>query len=151
MVRGYSANNALEQGYWALRLVYFIGPFVAGADKFLHWLVDWNKYLSPVFSGLLPMQPATFMTFIVGPVEMLVGLMVLFGATRVGGYLASLWLAGIVVNLLSMGLLYGDIALRDIGLCLGAFALAKLTEARMAQRAVVRESDVTYRDERLAA
>jgi uncharacterized membrane protein YphA (DoxX/SURF4 family) len=151
MVRGYFANSALEQGYWALRLVYFIGPFVAGADKFVHWLVDWNKYLSPVFAGLLPMGPGAFMTYIVGPVEMIVGLLVLFGVTRIGGYLASLWLAGIVVNLLSMGLLYGDIALRDIGLCLGAFALAKLTEARMAQRTVVTETDVVYRDDRLAA
>lgn len=148
MARVYTANDRVDSAYWALRIVYFVGPFFAGADKFLNWLVDWNQYLSPFFAQFLPVGPATFMRYIVGPVEMLVGLMVLFGATRVGGYLASLWLGAIVVNLLSMGLLFGDIALRDIALSFGALALAKLTEARMARYVISspESADVVYMD-----
>ena len=43
-------------------------------------------------------------------------------------YIASLWLLLIAINLVTTGHWF-DIALRDIGLCLSAFALAKLTEA----------------------
>ena len=65
---------------------------------------------------------------IVGVVEIIVGLLVITRWTRLGAYLASLWLLLIVINLLTTGH-YFDIALRDIGLCLSAFALARLTEA----------------------
>jgi hypothetical protein len=37
----------------------------------------------------------------------------------------ALWLAGIIINLLSTGT-YFDIALRDLGLMLGAIALGRL-------------------------
>jgi hypothetical protein len=38
----------------------------------------------------------------------------------------ALWLAGIIVNLLLVGS-YFDIALRDLGLCVAAIALARLS------------------------
>ncbi|MBI2205561.1 MAG: hypothetical protein HYU41_17075 [Candidatus Rokubacteria bacterium] len=38
---------------------------------------------------------------------------------------AGLWLCGIIANLLMLGQCY-DIALRDLGLALGAFALSRL-------------------------
>jgi hypothetical protein len=43
----------------------------------------------------------------------------------VGALLVGLWLCGIIVNLLSIPAYY-DIALRDLGLALGSFALARL-------------------------
>ena len=46
-------------------------------------------------------------------------------APRLGGYVVALWLAGIIVNLLTLGDYY-DIALRDFGLLVGALALARL-------------------------
>jgi hypothetical protein len=46
---------------------------------------------------------------------------------RFGGYLVAVWLAGIIVNLLLIPG-YFDIALRDLGLLLGALALARLAE-----------------------
>ena len=55
---------------------------------------------------------------------------------RLGGYIASIWLLLIAINLLTTGQ-YFDIALRDIGLCLSAFGLARLSE--VAAVAVVRE------------
>ena len=48
---------------------------------------------------------------------------------RLGGYIASVWLLLISINLLTAGQ-YFDIALRDVGLALSAFGFAKLTEAR---------------------
>jgi hypothetical protein len=44
-----------------------------------------------------------------------------------GGYVVSAWLAGIVANLWASKPEYRDIALRDVGLALGALALAKLS------------------------
>ena len=43
-------------------------------------------------------------------------------APRFGGLLVAGWLGGIIVNLLIVGG-YGDIALRDFGLLLGALTL----------------------------
>jgi hypothetical protein len=62
-------------------------------------------------------------------VEIVVGLAILFGATRSFGYIAMLWLFAIAANLISMGTYY-DIAVRDILLGIGAYALARVSEAR---------------------
>jgi hypothetical protein len=47
---------------------------------------------------------------------------------RLGGLLVAGWLGGIIVSLLLVGG-YGDIALRDFGLLIGALALARLAAA----------------------
>jgi hypothetical protein len=64
---------------------------------------------------------------IVGIVEIAAGLVVAI-APRFGGYLVAAWLGGIIVNLLLVGG-YGDIALRDFGLMLGALTLTRLASA----------------------
>ena len=64
---------------------------------------------------------------IVGVVEILAGVVVAV-APRFGGLLVAAWLGGIIVNLLIVGG-YGDIALRDFGLLLGALTLARLAGA----------------------
>jgi hypothetical protein len=46
---------------------------------------------------------------------------------RVFAYVVSAWLLGIVVNLL-LGGQYLDVALRDLGLAVGAFSLGRLSE-----------------------
>jgi len=117
-------SRELNAGYWALRIAFGLGPLLAGLDKFTNILVNWEKYLSPVFQRFIPTSPVNFM-HIVGVVEMIVGLAILFGASRVFGYIAMLWLWAIAVNLI-----YYDIAVRDILLGLGAYALARVTEAR---------------------
>ena len=61
---------------------------------------------------------------IVGAIEIIAGIIV-FLKPSVGGYIVSLWLLGIIVNLLLLRNFY-DIALRDLGLLLGALALARL-------------------------
>ena len=64
----------------------------------------------------------------IGVVEMAVGAVILAGYTRLGGYVAAVWLGAIAVNLLTTGR-YFDIALRDLAMAIAAFTLARLTEA----------------------
>jgi hypothetical protein len=64
---------------------------------------------------------------LVGIVEVAAGLVVAV-TPRFGGYLVAAWLGGIILNLLLVGG-YGDIALRDFGLMLGALTLTRLAGA----------------------
>ena len=65
--------------------------------------------------------------YVVGIVEILAGVAVAV-KPRYGAYLVAGWLAGIIVNLLTLSGYY-DIALRDFGLLLGALTLARLASA----------------------
>ena len=107
-----------------LRLGYGLVPIVAGADKFTHLLVDWDKYLSPEVEERLPVDGRTFMR-LVGVIEIVAGVLVL-RRPRLGGAIVSAWLAGITGNLLSMGK-YLDVAARDALLAVGAAALSSLS------------------------
>jgi hypothetical protein len=120
-------DSRLSSSYWALRVTFIAVPILAGLDKFTNLLTNWSHYLSPAFARMLPLSPSAFMRTI-GVVEILVGVLVLSKATRVGAYIAMAWLACIAINLASMGLF--DIAVRDLGLAVGAFALARLDEVR---------------------
>lgn len=139
-------QHALDTPWWTLRLTYGLVPIVAGIDKFTHVLVDWNKYLSPLAEDVLPISGSTFM-LIVGVIEIVAGLLVLSRFTRLGAYLVSAWLVGIAINLVTTGT-YFDIAVRDVVMAVGAFALAKLTEVR-AHVAAGARAPVRVRDDRL--
>jgi uncharacterized membrane protein YphA (DoxX/SURF4 family) len=134
-------SKELNAAFWALRVAFGFGPLIAGLDKFTNILVNWQKYLSPAAERMLPVSATTFMHF-VGVVEIAVGLAILFGATRSFGYIAMLWLFAIAANLISMGTYY-DIAVRDILLGIGAYALARVTEAR--QSVITLEPSGDYR------
>src|SRR5262245_54340112 len=116
--------------YLLLRVGYVILPIVAGLDKFTHLLVDWDQYLSPRIAAMVGVAPHTFMSA-VGVVEIIAGLLVAF-APRIGGWVVAAWLVGIIVNLILLPGYY-DIALRDVGLMVGAIVLALL--ARHVDRA----------------
>ena len=113
----YLAYLVLHAGFVAL-------PVLAGLDKFLHLLVNWDQYLAPLVTRVLPLSGNTFM-MAVGVIEIAAGLLVAF-RPRIGAYVVALWLWGIIVNLLLIPGFYG-IALRDFGLSLGALALAWLS------------------------
>jgi uncharacterized membrane protein YphA (DoxX/SURF4 family) len=121
-------NGRLTAPYWALRIGLGLGAFLAGLDKFFNILTDWAMYLSPMATKMLPISAPVFMR-IVGVVEMIVGLIVLAGLTRIGGYIVMIWLIAIAINLVTTGMFY-DLAVRDVEISLGAFTLARLTEAR---------------------
>jgi uncharacterized membrane protein YphA (DoxX/SURF4 family) len=120
-------DSRLSSSYWALRATYGLVPLLAGIDKFLNLLTNWKGYLSPVFARIIPLSPSNFMR-VVGVVEIVAGLLVLLSWTRVGAYIVMAWLICIAVNLVSMGIY--DVAVRDLAMAVGAFALARLEEAR---------------------
>ena len=124
-------SDRLKPAYWALRVGLGAGAFLAGLDKFFNILADWGMYLSPVAERVLPVSGPTFMR-VVGVVEVLVGLALLAGFTRRGGYVMMAWLLAIAANLLTTGMFY-DLAFRDVEIALAAFALARLTEVMTAE------------------
>ena len=113
--------------WWMLRAVLGAAAFLAGLDKFFNLLADWPAYLSPLAAGALPMS-ATSSMHIVGVIEMAVGAVILAGYTRLGGYVASIWLLCIAANLVTTGR-YFDVAVRDVVMAVAAFTLARLSEA----------------------
>ena len=115
------------QAFMLLRVVFTVAPILFGLDKFAEVLFDnWPAYLATEFNDILPGSAQDAM-YIVGVVEIVAGLVV-FVAPRFGGLLVAGWLAGIIVSLLLVGG-YGDIALRDFGLLIGALALSRLASA----------------------
>ncbi len=121
-------DRRLDSVWWALRIGLGLGPFLAGLDKFFNILADWEMYLSPLATRMLPVSDVAFM-HMVGVVEMIVGLAILTRWTRIGSYVAMLWLIAIAINLLTTGSFF-DLAVRDIEIAIAAFALARLTEVR---------------------
>src|SRR3954463_15516378 len=111
------------QAFLLLRIAFTVAPILFGLDKFVGFMIDdWTRYLAPAFNDLIPGSAADAM-HIVGIVEIAAGVVVAV-SPRFGGLLVAGWLAGIIVNLLIVGG-YGDIALRDFGLMLGALTLSR--------------------------
>ncbi|MEV8550627.1 DoxX family membrane protein [Streptomyces glaucescens] len=111
------------QAFLVLRAGFAVAPVLFGLDKFTNLLADWPGYLAPWIDDVLPGSPQQAM-YAVGVIEIVAGLAVAL-APRFGGWLVAAWLAGIIVDLLTVPGYY-DIALRDFGLLLGAVALARL-------------------------
>jgi len=120
-----------DHAYRLLRTVFTVAPVVFGLDKLAELLTDWETYLAPWIDDLVPGTAHQAM-LAVGAVEVVAGLAVAL-APRYGALLVAAWLAGIVVNLVSMGAYY-DIALRDVGLLVAALALAALAPRREPRR-----------------
>jgi len=105
-----------------LKYTYGLVPIVAGLDKFTNILATWKDYLAPSITNMLPVNAATFIS-IVGIIEILAGILVLF-RPRIGGYVVMAWLVLIAATLIFGG--HPDIAVRDLVMAVGAFALAQL-------------------------
>ena len=118
-----TTSHPAHQAFLLLRTVFTIAPIAFGIDKFLQLLTDWDQYLAPWINALVPGSAHDAM-LMVGVVEIAAGVLVAF-SPRLGGYVVALWLAGIIVNLVTLGDFY-DVALRDFGLLVGALALARL-------------------------
>jgi uncharacterized membrane protein YphA (DoxX/SURF4 family) len=117
-------HDPVAQATLLLRIGFTVAPILFGLDKFANVLTDdWTRYLAPAFNDIIPGSAEDAM-YIVGAIEIVAGLIVAV-APRIGGLIVAGWLAGIIVNLLIVGG-YGDIALRDFGLLLGALTLARL-------------------------
>ncbi len=118
-------SGASYGAYQILHVAFTIAPIIAGLDKFFDLLTNWDKYLSPAYASISPLAIHPTM-MVVGAIEIVAGLIVAF-RSRVGAWIVAIWLVGIIVNLLLLQGYY-DIALRDLGLCLGAIALGRLAD-----------------------
>ena|SRR5215208_1885511 len=120
-------KDPTHQAFLLLRTVFTVAPILFGLDKFTNVMTDWTTYLAPWIDGVVPGDAASAI-HIVGVVEIAAGLLVAI-APRIGAYVVALWLAAIIVNLLTLSGFY-DIALRDFGLLVGALALARLAQGQ---------------------
>jgi hypothetical protein len=119
-------HDPVYQSYQILHWGFVAAPTIAGIDKFLHLLTNWDQYLAPGIEKILPFSGHVFM-MLVGVVELGAALLVAW-KPRIGAYVVAAWLFGIIVNLFILGGFY-DVALRDFGLMLAALALARLSSA----------------------
>ncbi len=117
--------NPSYQAYMILRFAFVVAPIIAGADKFLHLLVNWDQYLPSVVNNILGGHGHEFM-LVVGVIEIIAGIGVLL-KPKIFAYVVFVWLLAIIANLLMIPG-YFDVALRDLGLALGALALARLSK-----------------------
>lgn len=124
-----------REAYLLLRTVFTVAPIVFGLDKFAEVLTHWERYLAPWIDHLVPGSAHTDM-LLVGVVEVIAGVLVAV-RPQWGAYVVALWLAGIVVDLVTLGNYY-DVALRDFGLLVGALALARLAGSPAVRRSGAR-------------
>ena len=117
-------SEVAYQAYRILQAGFVAAPILAGLDKFFNILVDWEQYLAPFIGDMIP--PGIFMV-IVGVIEIVAGIGVAL-KPRLFAYVVAAWLVGIILNLLLIPGYY-DVALRDLGLALGALALGRLSQA----------------------
>lgn len=120
---GLGSGVGSDRAFFLLRTVFTVAPILFGLDKFFGLLTNWDSYLAPWIDAILPGTAHQAM-FAVGIIEIVAGIVVAV-APKFGSLLVVAWLAGIIVNLLSMGEFF-DIALRDFGLLVAALALAAL-------------------------
>ncbi|MFB9165236.1 hypothetical protein [Arthrobacter psychrochitiniphilus] len=115
-----------EPAYGAFLLLWvgFITiPLIMGVDKFFNVLTHWENYLAPWIENVSPFSAHGTMMAI-GVVEIIAAIAMIL-RPRYAAYIVALWLAGIIVNLLTYPGFY-DVALRDFGLMVAAIALTLL-------------------------
>ena len=111
------------QAYRILQVGFIAAPILAGLDKFFNILINWEQYLAPFVGNLI--DPGVLMA-VVGVVEIAAGIGVAI-KPRIFAYVVAAWLVGIILTLLVLPG-YFDVALRDLGLALGALALGRLSQ-----------------------
>jgi len=129
-------HDPAYQAYQILHVGFTLALLLSGIDKFFHFLVNWDAYLSPAYASIVGGHTHTLM-LVVGAIEIIAGIGVAL-APRFFSYVVAAWLVGIIVNLClipaSNPMPHYDVALRDFGLFLGALALGRLSQAYSAHR-----------------
>ena len=116
-------SDPAYQAFLLLRTVFTVAPVLFGLDKFANLLTDWPGYLAGWIDDIVPGTAQQAM-YAVGVIEIVAGVAVAV-VPRFGALLVAAWLAGIIVNLLTVSGFY-DVALRDFGLLVAAVALSRL-------------------------
>lgn len=117
--------NPAYQAYEILHIGFTVAPIIAGVDKFLGLLVNWDQYL-PGFVNNMTGGRGHELMYVVGIIEIVAGIGV-FLKPKIFAYVVAAWLGLIIVNLLMIPG-YFDVALRDFGLLLAALALGRLSQ-----------------------
>ena len=138
----------MRVSWWSLRIALGATAFLAGLDKFFNLLANWPAYLSPPVAAL-PISATSFM-HVVGVIEMAVGAVILVGYARLGGYVLSMWLVGLALNLATTGR-YFDVAVRDAVMAVAAFTLAQLSEAEADLKAGAKDTERARRSHPVTA
>jgi uncharacterized membrane protein YphA (DoxX/SURF4 family) len=123
-IRERIGTDPAYQAFLLLRIAFTVAPILFGIDKFANVMVDWTQYLAPWINDIIPGSASAAM-HLVGIIEIVAGLIVA-ARPRFGAYIVAAWLAGIIINLLTLSGYY-DVALRDFGLMLGALTLGRLS------------------------
>lgn len=118
-------QQAIKPIFILLKFTFGLLPIVAGLDKFTNILTDWEQYINPTLTGMLPFSAHTFMV-IVGVIEIVAGIVV-FIKTEIGGYVVSAWLTIITLTLL-VSFSYVDVAVRDLVMAISAFSMARIAK-----------------------
>ncbi len=117
-------NKGTQQLREVLKYTYGFVPIVAGFDKFTNLITNWKDYLGEPVTNMLPFSATTFM-LIVGIIEIAAGLLVLL-RPKIGAWVVMAWLILIAFTLIFSGRFF-DVAVRDLVMAVGAFALVKLS------------------------
>lgn len=120
-----SATSPSQQAFRILQFGFVAAPLLAGADKFFHLLVNWDQYMPSIVARLSPIDPHALM-LAVGVIEIVAGIGVAL-KPRIFAHVVAAWFGIIIINLLLIPGFF-DVALRDLGLLLGALALGRLSE-----------------------
>jgi uncharacterized membrane protein YphA (DoxX/SURF4 family) len=120
------SRDRMDDVFWALRCGLGITAVASGADKFTNLLTHWRKYLAPEIEDRLPVHGETYMKA-VGVIEVAVGVGVLTGQ-KWAPWVAAGWLTCIAADLVING--DHDIAVRDLNMAIGAFALGRMQQQR---------------------
>ena len=121
-------DSRIQSTYWTLRIAFGLTAFLAGLDKFFNLLTDWEKYTSPLLLDLVPLSAGALMRT-AGVIEIVAGVALLAGVTRLFGYVVAAWLTLIALSLVTSGQ-FLDVAVRDLVMACGAYVLARLSEVR---------------------
>lgn len=129
---GHDLRDPSHQAFLLLRTVFTIAPILMGIDKFTNVLTspNWDHYLVPWINDIVPGNAHQAM-MAVGVIEIIAGIVVAV-RPQIGAYVVSLWLVGILVDLITLSAFYNapayyDIAVRDFGLLIAALALGRLS------------------------
>jgi hypothetical protein len=114
---------ATYQAYQILYYTFIVVFALAGLDKFLHAMTQWERYVSPSISSILHLSAGAIVLF-AGLIEMLAAAAVAL-KPRIGSWVVSAWLWLIAINLLTVPLY--DMVLLVLALSAAGLAFTRLS------------------------
>lgn len=91
------SEKKANEAHFVLRFALTLAPIIAGIDKFLGLLIDWDKYLAPLIVSVSPIDGRS-LVLVIGVVEIIAGITIAI-KPRLFGIVLGVWILGIAVNL----------------------------------------------------